>query len=82
MNKTVKTCVQWAAFIALSLVGCVAFMVLAGDEDPANPIPFSRWLLLKAGAGVVLYLCYRVARRLHRLGFLPAYLDRITEEEV
>lgn len=76
MKITVKPCIQWAAFIALSIVGCIAFFLLAGDDDPANPLPLSRWLLIKVAAGCVLYLCYRVARWLHRLGYLPAFLDR------
>ena len=82
MKTTVKTCAQWTAFIALCLIGCLAFMLVAGDEDPTNPIPFSQFLLLKAAGGVGLYLCYRVGRWLHRHGYLPEYLDRMTEEEV
>ena len=56
-------------------------MVLAGDENPANPLPFSRWLLMKVVAGVVLYACYLLGRTLHRLGFLPEYLEKTLSEE-
>ena len=81
MNGKVKVCGQWAVFYPLCLVGFFAFMVLAGDEDPMNPMPFGRWLLIKAIAGGVLALCVWVGKRLHRLGVLPEYIDSITEDE-
>jgi len=81
MNTTAKKCAQWAVFLALCFIGCIAFMVLAGDDNPANPLPFSRWLLMKVVAGVVLYACYLCGRTLHRFGFLPEYLDKTLSEE-
>lgn len=81
MNTTVKKCGQWAILSALCFIGSIAFMVLAGDDDPANPLPFSRWLTIKAVAGVVLYACYLCGRTLHRFGFLPEYLDKAVSEE-
>lgn len=82
MNTTVRKFGQWAVLSALCIIGCIAFMVLVGDENPMNPMPLSRWLLLKAAAGVVLYVCYKVARLCHRHGYLPEYLDKMVEEDV
>jgi hypothetical protein len=81
MKKTIAEYAKWACFSILLCVGGFAFMVLLGDENPTSPMPFSRWMLLKATAGVILYLCVRVGRWLHMAGRLPGYLDRITEEE-
>lgn len=81
MNTTAKKCAQWALFLALCFIGLIAFIVLAGDDNPANPLPLSRWLLMKVVAGVVLYACYLLGRTLHRFGFLPEYLDKTLSEE-
>lgn len=81
MNKTIIKCAQWAVFSALFFVGTIAFMVLAGDEDPMNPMPFGRWLLIKALAMVVIAVLIWGGKRLYKKGYLPEYIDTVTEEE-
>lgn len=82
MKTTVKTYAQWAVFSALCLVGFVAFMVVAGDEDPMNPMPFARFFVLKMAALGVIALCVWIGKRLYRKGYLPEYLDKVVEEDV
>lgn len=72
---------KWAILSALLMIGTIAFMVLAGEDDPMKPLPLSRWLLMKAVAGLVLYACYIFGRILYRLGLLPEYVDRMANEE-
>lgn len=81
MNTTVKKCVQWTALSTVCIVGLFAFMLLAGDEDPMNPMPFGRWLLIKALAMVVIAICIWGGKRLYKKGYLPEYIDTVTEEE-
>ncbi len=81
MNESIKKFAQWALFSALCFIGIIAFMILAGDEDPMNPMPFGRWLLIKALAMVVIAICIWGGKRLYKKGYLPEYIDTITEEE-
>lgn len=73
--------VQWAIVSALFGVGFLAFMVIAGDDDPANPLPLGKWFLIKAVAAAVAYACYRVGWFLYSLGLLPVMDIYLTEEE-
>lgn len=82
MNTTVKKCVQWTALSTICLVGFFAFMLLAGDEDPMNPIPLSEWLVIKISSFVVLTLCILIGKWLHRTGCLPECLDKLVEEDI
>lgn len=65
--------VQWAIVSALFGVGFTALLVLAGEDDSANPMPTGEWYLIKAAAVAVVYACYRLGRFLHNLGLLPEF---------
>lgn len=73
--------VQWAIVTALFGVGFLALMVIAGDDEPANPLPLGEWFLIKAVAAAVCYACYRVGRFLYSLGLLPVMDIDMDEEE-
>lgn len=73
--------VQWAIISALFGIGIIAFFVAAGEDDPANPLSFGDWLMVKGGAVAVVYACYRVGRYLHSLGLLPVADADLTKEE-
>jgi hypothetical protein len=75
-----KQIAQWAALIALSVIGSIAFLVIIAEANPDEPLPLIKFLLLKAAAGVALYGCYKVGTALHRNGYLPEYLDKIAAE--
>ena len=81
MNESIKKFAQWALFSVLSITGIIAFTILAGDEDPMNPMPFGRWLLIKALATVVIAVCIYGGKRLYKKGYMPKSIDTITEEE-
>lgn len=67
--------VQWAAVWMLGIWGFLSFIVLAGEEDPRDPMPLGEFFLIKAGAMASLLLCFYVGKRLHRAGYLPEELD-------
>ena len=73
--------VQWAIVLALFGVGFLAFMIIAGDDDPANPLPLGKWFLIKAVAAALIYTCYRVGRFLYSLGLLASIDNEDTTEE-
>lgn len=73
---------QWAVLSALCFVGIVAFMVVAGDDDPNNPLPIGTWLLVKGVAMAVIALCVLTGKVLHRHGLLPDAIDKFNDEEV
>lgn len=81
MKASIKKFAQWALFSALCFIGIIAFMILAGDEDPMNPMPFGRWLLIKTLAMVVIAVCVCCGKWLYKKRYLPEYIDTITEEE-
>lgn len=81
MKASIKKFAQWTVFSTLCFVCTIAFMVLAGDEDPMNPIPFGRWALIKAIAIVVIAVCVWIGKQLYKKGYLPEYIDTVTEEE-
>ena len=81
MNESIKKFAQWALFSALCITGIIAFTILVGDEDPMNPMPFGRWVLIKAFAMVVIFVCVWGGKRLYKKGYLPEDIDAIAEEE-
>lgn len=75
-SKTQRSkAVKWAVLWILGIWGFLSFIVLAGEEDPNNPMPFSEFLIIKAGAMASFLLCFYVGKRLHRAGYLPDELD-------
>ena len=67
--------VQWTAMWFLALWGFMSFLVLAGEDDPYDPMPFRRFCLLKGVAMASLLLCMYVGKKLHKAGYLPDELD-------
>lgn len=75
-NKTQRSkAVQWTAICFLGIWGLFSFIVLAGEEDPRDPMPLGEFFLIKAAAMASLLLCCYVGKRLHRAGYLPEELD-------
>ncbi|MCF0187914.1 MAG: hypothetical protein HUK04_00245 [Bacteroidaceae bacterium] len=70
-TKHKNTPKQWATMTALVSVGFLAFMVVAGDENPENPMNIGAFCLIKGAAMAVIYGCYRVGKILDRKGLLP-----------
>lgn len=73
--KTIK----WIIFFMLGTWGFLSFCVLAGDEDPNNPMSMTRFFMTKAGAALSLYLCCRVGKLFNNHGLLPDI--KLPEEE-
>lgn len=74
--KTTKA-IQWTVFSVLFTVGFLAFMVLAGEDDPSNPLPIGEWFLIKLSAMAVIGLCVLVGKWLNAKGLIP----EISEED-
>ena len=47
---------QWLVFSLLGLWGFFSFIILAGEEDPMNPLSIEKFFLIKGAAGLSLYL--------------------------
>lgn len=76
-----KLIMQWAIFSALFLTACVAFMLLAGEDSPTAPLPFGKWIAIKACAAAALFACYKIGKALYKNGYLPEHINKIAEEE-
>lgn len=62
---------QWLVFSLLGLWGFFSFIILAGEEDPMNPLSIEKFFLIKGTAGLSLYLCYRLGSWLNSKGLIP-----------
>lgn len=73
-----KKVIQWSILSTLFSVGFLAFLVLAGEDDPQNPLPLGRWLTVKGCAAAVVYFCIKLGKYLDRKGLIP----EIDENEI
>ena len=62
---------QWLVFSLLVLWGFFSFIILAGEEDPMNPLSIEKFFLIKGAAGLSLYLCVRLGSWLNSKGLIP-----------
>lgn len=62
---------QWLVFSLLGLWGFFSFIILAGEEDPVNPLSLEKFFLIKGAAGLSLYLCIRLGSWLNSNGLIP-----------
>lgn len=69
---------KWVLFYALGIIGVIAFMVLAGENDE---MPFGTFLLYKMAAMAVLALCYCIGKRLYRAGLFPEKIYKELEDD-
>lgn len=70
-----KNTIQWAIYIAIVTWGLLSFIVLAGEEDANNIMPFGRFLLIKLSAMLSLILCVFTGKWLSGKGLLPEDLN-------
>lgn len=82
MNGMVKKCLQWTYLSVICLIVFGAFIMLAGEENPYEPIPLGEWLLIKTTAMAVFVMVALIGRWLYRLGLLPEFLHKMLEGEV
>ena len=81
MSNTMKKFSQWALFYALCFTGTIAFIVLAMEENPMNPIPFCTLLIIKVLAMIIFIICVFVGKKLHKRGYLPEYTNTTAKDE-
>lgn len=63
-------------------VGTILFMIVAGEEDPANPMTLEKFFLLKFGALAGLFLLVGVCKKIYRAGLFPDSIYNEMEEEI
>lgn len=74
-NEKQKKLIQYACFYTLATLGLIAFMVVAGDDDPYNPMPLSEWFLIKGAAAAACWLIWRIGKVLDQHGYMPEFKD-------
>lgn len=72
---------KWVLFFALCSIGTISFMILAGEEDPYDPMPLGTFFLYKFGALGVIGLCIYIGKKLYAAGMLPKRIIKEIEEE-
>ena len=75
MSDKKRKIIQQVNLYTLFAVGFIAFFVLAGEEDPHNPVSFGDFCLIKGAALAVLLVCLGVGKYLGRRGLLPDLND-------
>ena len=63
--------IQWIVFSLLGIWGFISFIILAGEEDPMNPLSIEKFFLIKGAAGISLYICFRIGSWLNSKGLIP-----------
>lgn len=63
--------IQWGILSVLMTVVFMAFVVLAGDDNPHDPMPLFKFLILKLSALAVLGGCVWVGKVCDSKGLLP-----------
>lgn len=64
---------KWALLSALCAVGFFGFLLLAGDDDPYNPMPLGKWFLLKLFGAALIAASIYVGRILNRHNLMPDF---------
>lgn len=73
---------KWCIATAIFGVGFFGLLILAGDDDPYNPMPFGRWFMLKASGAALIYVAYLVGKLLYRNDLLPdSFYEELDEED-
>ncbi len=72
---------KWSILSAVFSVGFFGLLILAGDDDPYNPMPIGRWLLLKAVGAALIAASVYVGKVLDRHDLLPENFHDLDEEE-
>lgn len=81
MKKHFRTAMKHLLLWLVVGVGFFCFLIFAGEEDPANPMSFSRFCLFKLGALAGLYIVYRVGKVIYNAGLFPEHIYKELEEE-
>ena len=70
-KKTISKATKWALLSTLCIWGFISFMMLAGEENPLEPMSLNRFILIKLCAAISAYLCYLAGKWLYKSGYLP-----------
>lgn len=70
-----RTLIQWGILSALFIIGFMAFFVLAGDDNPYDPMPLFKFFILKVSALAVLGCCVWIGKKCDKKGLLPNFKD-------
>ena len=63
--------VRWSLMALLAAWGMLSLLVLAGEENPVEPVALARLVADKAAAALSLLLCCATAGVCDRRGLLP-----------
>lgn len=66
---------QWACVTALSCIGFIGFIMIAGEDDINNPMPLLKWLVIKVIGFALFILCFKIGKALDKKGLLPECKD-------
>ena len=62
---------KWSVMTVLMLWGFISFIVVAGDEDPENPMPLIQFFVVKMIGMLSLAACFMTGKLLDKKGWLP-----------
>lgn len=63
--------VRWSLMALLAAWGMLSLLVLAGEENPVEPVALARFVAVKAAAALSLLLCCLTTGVCDRRGLLP-----------
>lgn len=75
-----RTIIQTAAVIFLAVLCGLAFVLVAGDDDPRHPMSFFEFISLKLIGIAAIYGCYRFGIVLKEHDLIPEWVTALTKE--
>ena len=62
---------QWACLAALFMIAFIGFLMMAGEDDINNPMPFLKWIVIKTIGMALFVSCFKLGQVLEKKGLLP-----------
>lgn len=72
---------KWSIASTIFAVGFLGLLILAGDDDPYNPMPLGKWFMLKAFGAALIYAAYLVGKLLYSNNLFPESFYKDFDEE-
>lgn len=80
MKKVLRTIAKNVLFYGIVFAGVILFMLVAGEENPDQPMSFARFTTIKFGSLAGLFLLVKVGKVLYNAGLFPEHIYKEMEE--
>ena len=80
-KQLLKTIAKNILFYGIVCAGVILFMLVAGEENPDEPMTLAQFASIKFGSLAGLFLLVKVGKVLYNAGCFPEHVMKEIEEE-